>query len=74
MRRSTLAEPELTYRAALEELRDIHGRLRGDDLDVDRLLEDVARASDLLSFCRERLTSVGERLEEVLDGFDSVET
>jgi hypothetical protein len=39
-------------------------------VDVDNLLEDVKRASDLLSFCRERLTSVGERLEEVLTDFD----
>ena len=65
-----MTEPELTYQEALDELRAIHNRLRGDDVDVDRLLEDVQRASDLLSFCRERLQSVGERLEEVLDGFD----
>ena len=65
-----MTEPELTYQEALDELRAIHTRLRSDDVDVDRLLEDVQRASDLLSFCRERLQSVGERLEEVLDGFD----
>lgn len=65
-----MTEPDLSYQAALDELRAIHARLRGDDIDVDRLLEDVQRASDLLSFCRERLQSVGERLEEVLEGFD----
>lgn len=65
-----MTEPELTYQEALDELRAIHTRLRSDDVDVDRLLEDVQRASDLLSYCRERLQSVGERLEEVLDGFD----
>lgn len=65
-----MTDPDLTYRSALEELRAIHSRLRSDDVDVDRLLEDVKRASDLLSFCRERLTSVGERLEEVLEDFE----
>jgi exodeoxyribonuclease VII small subunit len=65
-----MTEAEMTYSAALEELRAIHARLRADDVDVDNLLEDVKRASDLLSFCRERLTSVGERLEEVLTDFD----
>ena len=65
-----MTESELTYREALEELRSIHARLRGDDVDVDRLLEDVQRASDLLGFCKERLESVGERLEEVLEDFD----
>lgn len=64
-------DSELTYRAALEELRAIHGRLRSEDVDVDRLLEDVQRASELLAFCRERLTAVGERLEEVLETFET---
>jgi exodeoxyribonuclease VII small subunit len=59
-----------TYREALEELRGIHARLRGDDVDVDTLLDDVRRAADLLAFCRDRLTAVGERLEQVLDDFD----
>jgi len=63
-------DAELTYRAALEELREIHARLRGDEVDIDRLLDDVKRASDLLAFCRQRLNSVGERLEEVLEGFE----
>lgn len=66
-----MPEAELTYRAALEELREIHGRLRGDDVDIDRLLDDVQRASELLAFCRERLNAVGGRLEEVLEGFDA---
>lgn len=65
-----MTDSELTYQEALDELRAIHARLRGDDVDVDRLLEDVQRASDLLAFCKERLESVGERLEEVLDTFD----
>lgn len=63
-------ESELTYQKALDELRTIHARLRSDDVDVDRLLEDVQRASELLAFCKERLESVGERLEEVLDSFE----
>ncbi|MEX1038889.1 MAG: exodeoxyribonuclease VII small subunit [Acidimicrobiia bacterium] len=65
-----MSEIELTYREALEELRAIHARLRQEDVDVDRLLEDVQRASELLELCRTRLSSVGERLEEVLTDFD----
>lgn len=64
------SDEQLTYRQALEELRAIHGRLRDDDVDVDKLLDDVKRAADLLAFCRARLGSVGERLEEVLTDFD----
>lgn len=65
-----MTEGEPTYKEALDELREIHARLRAEDVDIDRLLDDVKRASDLLAFCRERLTSVGERLEEVLTDFE----
>jgi len=59
-----------TYREALDELRAIHARLRDDEVDIDTLLDDVKRAADLLAFCRERLNSVGERLEQVLTDFE----
>ena len=65
-----MPEIDLTYKEALEELRVIHNRLRQQDVDIDTLLDDVQRASDLLDFCRERLSSVGERLEDVLTDFE----
>jgi len=65
-----MSSEELTYSKALDELRLIHARLSADDVDVDRLLEDVQRASELLDFCQKRITSVGEQLEEVLADFD----
>ncbi len=65
-----MTDSQRTYREALEELRAIHARLRDDEVDIDTLLADVQRAADLLAFCRERLNSVGERLEEVLTDFE----
>lgn len=65
-----MTDPEPTYQEALDELRAIHARLRGEEVDVDRLLDDVKRASDLLAFCKQRLEAVGERVEDVLEGFD----
>ena len=65
-----MSQEDLTYREALDELRAIHARLRGDEVDVDTLVEDVKRAADLVAFCKERLAAVGERLEEVLADFD----
>jgi exodeoxyribonuclease VII small subunit len=61
---------DLSYGEALSELRAIHARLSADDVDVDRLLEDVQRAASLLDFCQKRITAVGEQLEEVLADFD----
>lgn len=65
-----MSTDDLTYSRALEELRAIHARLSADDVDVDKLLEDVQRASELLQFCQQRITSIGEQLEEVLEDFD----
>lgn len=65
-----MSDEQLTYSQALDELRSIHARLRADDVDVDNLLNDVARASELLEFCQKRITSVGEQLEEVLSDFE----
>lgn len=65
-----MSTEDLTYSQALDELRAIHARLRADDVDVDNLLEDVQRASELLDFCQKRITAVGQQLEEVLGDFD----
>lgn len=66
-----MSEEQRSYQEALDELRAIHARLVREDVDVDRLIDDVKRAADLLAFCRERLTAVGERLEEVLEEFEA---
>jgi len=66
-----VSEEQRSYQVALDELRAIHARLVREDVDVDRLIDDVKRAADLLAFCRERLTAVGERLEEVLEEFET---
>jgi len=65
-----MSSEDLTYRQALGELRAIHARLKADDVDVDSLLDDVQRASELLDFCQRRITAVGEQLEVVLRDFD----
>ena len=65
-----MSDQDLSYSAALEELRAIHARLRADDVDVDHLLADVSRAAELLEFCQRRITAVGEQLDEVLIEFE----
>jgi exodeoxyribonuclease VII small subunit len=65
-----MTDSQQTYRQALDELRAIHARIRDDEVDIETLLDDVKRAADLLAFCRDRLDSVGERLEQVLADFD----
>lgn len=43
---------QMTYRQAMGELKTIVDRLRdGEDVDVDELVVDVARAKELIDFC-----------------------
>jgi exodeoxyribonuclease VII small subunit len=61
------------YAQALEELDQILRELEGTDVDVDRLAERVARASELIVVCRQRISEAKLRIDEViaeLDGTD----
>ena len=52
----TNANDNLTYRAAMTELQTIVNRLRDtEDIDVDELVNDVARAKVLVDFCNSKI-------------------
>ena len=55
------AVEKMTYLEATEELETILGELEGEQVDVDRLAEQVRRASALIAGLRERIE--GARLE-----------
>ncbi len=57
---------ELGYAAALAELDEILRGLEANDTDVDRLGEQVHRASVLISLCRDRITGARMSVEEVV--------
>jgi exodeoxyribonuclease VII small subunit len=62
------------YAQALDELDQILRELEGSDVDVDRLAERVARASELIAVCRQRISAARLRIDEViaeLDGGDA---
>lgn len=64
--RSGDAPGELGFSGCLEELDQIVRGLETDSVDVDELSETVARAADLVEWCRTRLGDTRTRLEEVL--------
>lgn len=63
----------LTYAKALEELDEILGELDSDDVDVDVLAEKVARASVLIEFCRERISTAKMQIDEVVQRVGTVD-
>jgi exodeoxyribonuclease VII small subunit len=63
--------PEPTsYAGSLNELEAILGQLDSDDVDVDELAALVARAADLIRFCRSRVDGARLQIESVLIDVD----
>ena len=62
-----MKDSELTYSQAKQELEEIVSAIESGELDVDALTEKVKRASELIAFCKERLTKTDEELQKILD-------
>ena len=62
---------QIGYADALSELDVILRELDSSDVDVDRLAERVARASQLIALCRARISSARLRIDEVIADLDA---
>ena len=68
-----MSEAPPGYAAALDELDAILRELEGGDVDVDRLAERVARASELIAVCRQRISDARLRIDEVIADLDGAD-
>lgn len=59
------------YANALAELDEILAELEGGDVDVDRLADQVARAAELIAFCRGRIDHARVTIERVVVDLDA---
>ena len=66
------AEPK-GYAEALDELEAILSELERPDVDVDVLATKVQRASLLIAFCRERITSARMQIDTALADLDTAD-
>jgi len=67
------AEP--SFRDAMDELEGILERIEGEEIDIDRLAEELRRAAQLLDLCRGKIrkaevevTQIVQSLEQAADG------
>ena len=58
------------YAQALDELDQILRELEGSDVDVDRLADRVARATELIAVCRQRISAAKLRIDDVIADLD----
>jgi exodeoxyribonuclease VII small subunit len=75
MSETSTAEP--TFRDAMDELEGILERIEGEEIDIDRLAEELRRAAQLLDLCRGKIrkaevevTQIVQSLEQAADGDD----
>lgn len=61
---------ELTYTQAKKEIEEIVKLIDSDELDVDKLSSHVKRASELLTFCKNKLSEVDNELIKILEELD----
>lgn len=62
-----MSEVTLTYTQAKQELAEIVSSIESGELDVDALTEKVKRASELIAFCKGKLTKTDEELQKILN-------
>lgn len=58
---------KLTYNSAKKELEAIVLAIESGEMDVDLLTDKVKRASQLIAFCKEKLTRTEKELQKILD-------
>ncbi len=63
--------PAATYASAMAELDTILRTLEDDELDVDALASRVARAAELLRWCRSRIAETKMQVEHVVADLDN---
>ncbi|MBU3689122.1 MAG: exodeoxyribonuclease VII small subunit [Acidimicrobiales bacterium mtb01] len=63
-------ESEVGYAEALAELERILSELEAADVDVDVLAEKVARASELIRLCRDRIGNAKLQIDKVVAGLE----
>lgn len=63
-------DKDLTYEQASSELEKILRTIQSDNCDIDRLSELTRRAIDLLTFCRQKLTTTESELKQILSALE----
>jgi len=65
-----MAKKELSYKKALEELESIVKKIEQDEPDVDQLNDMVVRAVELVKYCKSKLKTTEEQINNNLEKLD----
>jgi len=61
-----MKQEKLSYADAVAEIEEIIRQMSENELDVDKLGEQVARATSLISLCKEKLNKAQEQVDKAI--------
>jgi exodeoxyribonuclease VII small subunit len=61
---------EMSYEQALHKLEEIVSEIEDGETGIDMLTEKIKEASELLKFCKEKLTATEQNVEDILRELD----
>ena len=66
------AEPEtLSFRQAMDELEGILERVEGEEIDIDQLAAELARAAKLLELCRGKIRRAEVEVTQIVQNLET---
>ena len=63
-------EPALSFREAMDELEGILERIEGEEIDIDRLAEELRRAAQLLELCRGKIRKAEVEVTQIVQSIE----
>jgi exodeoxyribonuclease VII small subunit len=66
----TTLEAPLSFREAMDELEGILERIEGEEIDIDRLAEELRRAAQLLDLCRGKIRKAEVEVTQIVQSLD----
>lgn len=61
---------ELSFRDAMDELEGILERIEGEEIDIDRLAEELRRAAQLLDLCRGKIRKAEVEVTQIVQSLE----
>ena len=68
-----MANKDIKYSEAINELDEILQRIQGEEVDVDDLAKEVKRAVELIKICKGKIEKTEMEVKKVVEGFESTE-
>jgi exodeoxyribonuclease VII small subunit len=69
----TMTEAPVSFREAMEELEGILERIEGEEIDIDRLAEELRRAAVLLDLCRGKIRKAEVEVTQIVQTLEEPE-